>query len=302
LHGRFRLSDRDISTLLTLPFGLLEMGSTAHLQQTVSTALAPLYAEAKAAVATAAVANVDETSWKVSGKHHWLWVAVTTHAMVFHLDPSRGAKVLPTVIGPAFAGIVGLDWGRMYNGIPPDRRQLCWAHLIHNLRRLADHSAAFAGWAEPLLTHAHDLCTHWHALRAGTMTRTMLGTALVPIHTAFQRALHVGAERGDGIASFYRDVLPRWNVLWTFSTTPGVELTNNAAERALRPAVIWRKSCFGTQSATGSMFVARMPTVSTTAHQHGRNVRPPAHHRRCPCAVFWHAPSSAPTPYLAVGL
>jgi transposase len=44
----------------------------------------------------------------------------------------------------------------------------------------------------------------------------------------------------------------------------GVEPKNNAAERAVQPAVLWRKGCFGTQSETGSRFVERLLAVSAT--------------------------------------
>ena len=60
--------------------------------------------------------------------------------------------------------------------------------------------------------------------------------------------------------------------LWTFVTTEGVEPTNNAAERALRRAVLWRRRSFGTQSAEGSQFVARLLTVGTTLRQQERDV------------------------------
>lgn len=52
--------------------------------------------------------------------------------------------------------------------------------------------------------------------------------------------------------------------MWLFVTVEGVEPTNNAAERAIRPAVLWRRTSFGTQSQAGSHFVARMLTVVTT--------------------------------------
>ncbi len=60
--------------------------------------------------------------------------------------------------------------------------------------------------------------------------------------------------------------------LWLFVTQEGVEPTNNAAERAIRPAVIWRRISFGSQSATGSEFVARMLSVVTTLRQQDRDV------------------------------
>lgn len=60
--------------------------------------------------------------------------------------------------------------------------------------------------------------------------------------------------------------------LWTFVTTKGIEPTNNAAERALRPAVLWRKNSFGSQSEAGSLFVSRMLTVTTSLRAQNRSV------------------------------
>ena len=60
--------------------------------------------------------------------------------------------------------------------------------------------------------------------------------------------------------------------MWLFLTTEGVEPTNNAAERAIRPAVIWRRTSFATQTQAGSTFVARMLTVVTTLKSQNRNV------------------------------
>jgi hypothetical protein len=52
----------------------------------------------------------------------------------------------------------------------------------------------------------------------------------------------------------------------------GVEPTNNAAERALRRGVIWRRRSFGTQSESGSRFVERILTVVMTLRQQKRDV------------------------------
>ena len=46
------------------------------------------------------------------------------------------------------------------------------------------------------------------------------------------------------IAGRCRSILTRPEALWVFASTEGVEPTNNAAERAIRPLVILRKlSC-----------------------------------------------------------
>jgi len=73
-------------------------------------------------------------------------------------------------------------------------------------------------------------------------------------------------------AALCRSLLKHEPALWTFIHREGVELTNNAAERALRPVVLWRKGSFGTQSRAGSDFVERMLTAVATLRQQRRNV------------------------------
>jgi transposase len=70
-----------------------------------------------------------------------------------------------------------------------------------------------------------------------------------------------------------------WPALWSFARYPGVEPTNNAAEQALRPAVLWRKGSgrvgpahFGTHSPAGSRFAERLLTVSATCRQQGHDL------------------------------
>lgn len=92
-----------------------------------------------------------------------------------------------------------------------------------------------------------------------------------------QRQVHTLLEKGAGYditdaqktplaktVRTCRQLLKVESALWTFVTTEGIEPTNNAAERALRPAMLWRKNSFGSQSQQGSLFVSRMLTVVTT--------------------------------------
>src|SRR6201999_1275557 len=68
------------------------------------------------------------------------------------------------------------------------------------------------------------------------------------------------------------ELLRLWESLWTFTRIEGVEPTNNAAERALRHAVIWRRISGGTDSEAGSRFVERMLSVVATCRQRDVNV------------------------------
>ena len=63
-----------------------------------------------------------------------------------------------------------------------------------------------------------------------------------------------------------------WPALWTYLDVPGAEPTNNVAERAIRPAVLWRKGNFGTQSRSGARFAGAMLTVASTCRMHCLNL------------------------------
>ena len=73
------------------------------------------------------------------------------------------------------------------------------------------------------------------------------------------------------LIGFCNELYDRREHLWTFTRTEGVEPTNNTAERALRPAVIYRKLSFGTQSSAGSRYLERLLSVSETCRQQKRN-------------------------------
>jgi len=107
--------------------------------------------------------------------------------------------------------------------------------------------------------------------RAGAFDRRELRRRLVPLQARLGRLLRRGQENLDGKAAGpCRELTKWWPALWTFAQVDGVEPTNNVAERALRPAVLWRKGSFGSDSAAGSRFVERLLTVVATCRQQGR--------------------------------
>ena len=90
---------------------------------------------------------------------------------------------------------------------------------------------------------------------------------MAPLQKRLQRLI----ERGEGsinrgVAGTSRNLLRLWPSLWTFLDEP-VELTNNAAERALRAAVLWRKGCFGNQSTSGMRYAERILSIAATCRQ-----------------------------------
>jgi transposase len=94
---------------------------------------------------------------------------------------------------------------------------------------------------------------------------------LIPLQARLGRLLRRGQTNADGkVAGLCRELRKWWPALWTFVRVDGVEPTNNGAERALRPAVLWRKGSFGSDSAAGSRFAEQLLTVVASCRQQGR--------------------------------
>src|SRR5688572_9120220 len=157
---------------------------------------------------------------------------------------------------------------------------------------------------EALQAQTRQMFHGWHRVCDGTLTHASFRTYMQPIRWEVERLLEAGqtcgAPKTEGTC---REILKRRQALWTFVRHEGVEPTNNAAERAIRPGVLWRKGSFGTQSADGSRFVEAMMTVVTTLKQQHRDV---LDYLTATCAAALReegAPSLLPTPaQLAQGM
>jgi len=274
LSGVYRLSRRQVAdvcgTVLDAP---LAASSVDGLCRATATALAAPVAAAQATLPIAPVANADETRWPQAGRTQWLWVVVTGLATVFTIAASRGSRVIKDLLGEAYTGTLGSDRYAGYAWLDVAWRQVCWAHLKRDFRGLVDRGGPAQAVGTPALALVRRLFTVWHQYRDGALERTALQATMQPIQEAFGALLERGMADADPKAATLCRALDRlWPALWTFVDEDGVEPTNNAAERALRPAVLWRAGTFGSRSEGGDRFVARLLTVTATCRQQGRSV------------------------------
>jgi transposase len=160
-----------------------------------------------------------------------------------------------------------------YTWYPTWRRQLCWAHLVRDIEAMIERGGQSQVIGEALGTQVRQMFHDWHRVRDGTLAHASFASYMRPIRQEVERLLDAGqscgAPKTEGTC---RELLKRRQALWTFVRHAGVEPTNNAAERALRPAVLWRKGSFETHSPEGSRFVEAMMTVVATLKQQHRNV------------------------------
>jgi transposase len=274
LSGRYRLSRRELRQLLQDLWAVrISLGAVVRQEQAQSAALAPIVEQAQAVVQQAPVVNLDETGWRQDKRRAWLWTVVTAELTVFWIDRSRGGAAIDALLGPNFKGVVGSDRWSAYSRFPAERRALCYAHLKRDFQALVDRG----GEAEPIgrwgLAEIKRLFALWHRFRAGEFARPELRRRLVPLQARLGRLLRRGQENPDRkAAALCRQLTKWWPALWTFAWVDGVEPTNNVSERALRPAVLWRKGSFGSDSEAGSRFAERVLTVAATCRQQGRGL------------------------------
>jgi transposase len=272
--GAYRLSKRTTQQALDDLFGVpLSVGTISQLEQTTTKVLAAPVQEARDYVATQTVAHMDETSWRQGGTRAWLWVVVTHLVTVFLIRMSRGGQVARELLGEHFSGILVTDRYSAYNWYPVRWRQVCWAHLLRDFEAIRGRGGASEEIGEALLAKAHQMFTWWHRVCEGTLQRSTFQSYMSPLRREVERLLEAGSRCGvSPTEGMCHEILKRREALWTFVQVAGVEPTNNAAERSIRPGVQRRKISFGTQSEEGSRFVESMMTVVATLKQQKRDI------------------------------
>jgi transposase len=259
----------------------LSLGTLVALEADTAQALAVPYAELAVAVPQAPVLGVDETSWRESGTLHWLWTAVTRQFAFFRIDRYRNRAAFTTLLNPSEndagepppAPVITSDRYSAYGHLPPEQRSLCWAHLARDFRAAQERGGIDAVVGRWVLELLGKILVPWRQQRQGELSREQLLALVNPHQEALRTPLSWGSERGtQALRVLCNDLLARWESLWTWLHVEDGEPTNNAAERALRSAVLWRKNSFGHQSETGEQFVERMLTTVTTLRLQRRNL------------------------------
>lgn len=270
-----RVTRRGIAEIMQSLFGItISTGAICNAAERVSKACVPVVSAIKKYAASALTLNIDETGWKYQGKNRFLWAFVAPRAVLFHVSPSRGAKVLREVLGDSFAGIITSDDHSAYASYQKGLRQLCWAHIIRKLKALEeDRSSPHAYcFARNMRREIEALFSLWHAFESSGASRAQLLLDTQPIRQRIRDFCIIFRYSSDQrVRTRTKRLLDNWPHLFTFLKHEGVEPTNNRAERAIRPAVQWRKISFGSQSRIGEHFVGRLLTVVRTCQLHNIN-------------------------------
>lgn len=273
LMGHFRQSKRRtasfLSDLLNIP---CSPAWTVKIQNLVSNATADPYKELRNSLAEQPQLFVDESPTKENRQKAWLWVAVAQTFAVFGIFSNRSRESLVSLVGDYTGIILNCDRAKMY--LDGKRLQWCWAHLKRDFQKLIDSSnGQVKRIGHDLMRQQKQLFEYWRQYKAGKLKWEEFQESVQPIEEEVRQLLLRGRFSGNKkLIGFCSGLYEGREHLWTFTRMFGIEPTNNTAERALRPAVIYRKLSFGTQSATGSRYLERLLSVSETCRLQNRNV------------------------------
>ncbi len=231
----------------------------------------PTYEELRRAARRSFVNHLDETGWRVAAHLEWLWVSVSEEVTFYAILPGRGFAQAASILGEDYAGFLNHDGWQPYYRFADAFHQTCLSHLIRRCKDMIETAsrvaAQFPKTVMELLLNALALRDRHrrqeisnHGLHVAT------GRLAASMERLLAKTFRVPANRR--LAKHLRREQP-W--LFTFLHCPGIEATNNAAERALRPAVVARKTWGGNRTENGAQTQQILLSILTTCRQQGKD-------------------------------
>ncbi len=217
---------------------------------------------------------MDESGHQCKNHRGWAWIMTNAQATYMKLDRSRGMKVLRQMM-PTFPGTIVTDRYAAYNYYHPQKRQICWAHLLRDFERFA-HSAHphVSPWGYVLRKMGSKLCKAHQHFKKGTITEAVFTkhAAVLRLRICYCLEQLEQLEGAPHVHGMVRNILKVEPMMWKFLEDPcTIPLTNNLAERQIRHYVVYRKKSFFTWSARGDRFIERMFSLYLTWRQNGLN-------------------------------
>jgi transposase len=262
-----RLPYRKIQEALNRQFKLeISPGAIFDFTRRTSDSLIGVYNMILECIRGSDIVHVDETSLKVDGKNYWIWVFTTKKETFYVVRKSRATKVLEEVLTRRFRGIVVCDGWKAYPSFI-NRLQRCWAHLLRESRALADNVKEAIPLNKSLLALFHRLKAFIEGNHTPAERKKAWYQARYELRTILRRRYWYKATK-----KFIAKILNGLDYWFTFLLHPGVEPTNNRAERAIREPVVQRK-IFGTlRNEKGTRIFEVLTTVLATWKQEGRQL------------------------------
>lgn len=253
-----RLIQKFLEGLFDLHISIGEINEVLHR---ISEWSKPIVCEILRKIRGSPDANADETGWREDGINGYLWSVSTGTERFYYFHRRRAARIIRHILGTEFGGVLGCDFYKGYDWYPGPK-QRCWPHLLRDVKKLVERDSSAGEWAD-MVNYMYKAAKKAARRKVDDATRIRMRETLQ------ERLLRLVAEPylkdkdapQHVLAKRICQYLPE---LFTFVEYPSVASSNNAAERAIRPAVIARKISGGTRSARGSQTKTRLMSVFAT--------------------------------------
>jgi len=258
------LSYGKVQRELAIYFGLrISQGQLSNIVAEVAHIFGPAYARLIRLMRQQAALHVDETGWRIDGDNHWLWVFVNEVVALYVISHSRGSKVPKALLGEDFQGVVISDFFSAYSPLEVEKAK-CWAHLLRDSHQLTTGQPPPDAERVQFHEQLHQLFLE-------------MGLALEEVAADEEERAHVHQEMRQKLLAFTEEpwsdpdcqrlagrILKHLDELLVWLSNPAVSADNNEAERELRPAVVTRKTSFGSRSKMGAHAFARLLSIIRT--------------------------------------
>jgi transposase len=272
LNKEMGISHERVARVLELGYGLrTNRSSICRALMRLGQKAAPTYDRMVLEVRSNLVNQLDETGWRVAGHLEWLWVVVSGPMTVYGILPGRGFAQAASLLGEDYEGFLNHDGWAPYYRFPNAYHQTCLSHLIRrckDLIKVASPSGARFPLAVMQLLHKSLALRDRHQL--GEVSLHGLYVATGRLENEMDRLLAATFRLPENrrLAKHLRHEQPH---LFTFLKCPGIEATNNAAEQAIRPAVIARKTWGGNRTHNGARTQQILASILRTCKQQGKD-------------------------------
>ena len=266
LAGIVGASRSAVQDLCASVFGIpLSKGAIQKMVDRVSAAIIPHYTAIGEVARASLVNDIDETSWLTGGDRRWLWVMANPLVAYFQVHHNRSKGAFAQLMAD-WTGVL-VSEGYLVSQHWQGLRQSCLAHLIRTAKGLTESiEAGIARFGARVHAELQRLC---HM----STERPTVGQWRA-WYARFSQLLNQHTAQEDKAGTFARRLAREGESLWVFLDVPGVEATNNVAERAHRFGVMWRKRSQGTCSKKGNRWVERVLSLRHTCRIRGRPTFP----------------------------
>jgi len=256
-----RMPQRMIQRLLNGLFDLdISIGEINEVLHRVCDWAKPTVCEILRKIRGSPDANADETGWREDGMNGYLWSVSTGRERFYYFHRRRAGRIIRHILGGKFEGVLGCDFYAGYDWYSGPK-QRCWVHLLRLIDKAAETEPGMKEWADKV-RDIYKAAKKASRRECDDATRLLLREALqARLESLAEPYLKDKNAPQHKAAKLICRYLPE---LFTFAERPSVASSNNAAERAIRPAVIARKVSGGTRSARGSQTKTRLMSVFAT--------------------------------------